>query len=136
MTPTEAVKLCRIVKAYCPQQAIDEYTADAYGDLLGGLRWSDCEGAVRSLGQSQVFISPSEIVTEVRRVRDKRVADYGPIDPPPEMDPDDTGAYARWLTTTTTRIADGDMDPIALAAYPKRDVIAELGHIGHKVPKR
>lgn len=134
MKPTEAVALCRMVKAYCPQQAIDEYTADAYGDILRPYRLEDCQEAIRNLGRAQAFIAPAEIADEVRRIRNKRVADYGVIDPPEGMDPDDTGAYARWFAETTRRIADGDLKPTALPAHRKRDVIAELGQIGRTVP--
>ena len=46
MTPHETLLLTRYVKACCPQQAIDEYTPDAWHDLLGDLSLADCRAAV------------------------------------------------------------------------------------------
>ena len=135
MKPTEAVALCRMVKAYCPQQAIDEYTADAYGDILAPYRLEDCQDAIRNLGRTQAFIAPAEIAEEVRRIRSKRVADYGVIDPPAGLDPDDVRGYQQWLGAKTRAIADGiDTAPVIPEGLRQHDVIAELGHIGKAVP--
>ena len=39
MTPSETVLFIRYVRACCPQQAIDEYTADAWHDVLACEPW-------------------------------------------------------------------------------------------------
>lgn len=108
MTPTEAVKLTRLVRAICPQQQFDEYTADAWGDLLADLRLEDCTLAVRQLGQQQVFIAPAEIRAAVRKIRTERI-DRTPLpDPDPDMTPVQTIA---WLRQMRRAIADGTYQP-------------------------
>ena len=37
MTPTEAMMLTEYVRSCCPQQRMNEYTPDAWLDLLGDL---------------------------------------------------------------------------------------------------
>lgn len=61
--------LTRYVRACCPQQAIDEYTPDAWHDLLGDLDAADCRRAVAAVGRRQPFVAPAEIIAEVRRTR-------------------------------------------------------------------
>src|SRR5690606_14585339 len=46
MTPEEAVILARYVKAMCPQQRLDEYTADAWYDVLAPYPLEDARAAV------------------------------------------------------------------------------------------
>lgn len=122
MTPTEAVKLTRLVKAICPQQAFDEYTADAWADLLDDLRLEDCTEAVKRLGQQQPFIAPAEIRTIVRKIRAERIERTVLPDPDPDMTPTET---IQWLRDTRRAIADGTYvapEPLELAPRP----VAEL----------
>src|SRR5215472_4887726 len=63
--------LARYVKALCPQQAIDEYTADAWHDVLGHLSFAECREAAIAVSRRQPFIAPAEII---REIADKRAA--------------------------------------------------------------
>lgn len=74
MNHQEAAALTRYVKACCPQQAIDEYTYDAWHDLLGDLSLQECREAVAAVARRQPFVAPAEIRAEVRRVREERIA--------------------------------------------------------------
>jgi hypothetical protein len=112
MIPREVVMLTRYVKACCPQQQIDEYTPDAWQDLLGDLELTDCREAVKTIVGRQPFVAPSEIRAEVRRIRDERL-NAGPIPAPATDDP---AEYIRQLKATTRRIADGTMTPLAITA--------------------
>jgi hypothetical protein len=67
MTPRETLALTRFVKACCPQQEIDEYTPEAWHELLGDLSLAQCRVAVRTVARRQPFVAPSEIITEVAR---------------------------------------------------------------------
>ena len=58
MTHAETVLLTRYVKACCPQQAIDEYTPDAWHDLLGDLALADCRAAAAAVAKRQPFVAP------------------------------------------------------------------------------
>ena len=74
MTPEQTLTLVRFAAAACPQQAIDEYTPDAWHELLADLQYDDCRAAVVSLGRRQAFMAPAEIRAEVRRIRDDRIS--------------------------------------------------------------
>ncbi len=65
MTPTEMVMLTRFVKACCPQQKIDDYTPDAWFDLLGHLGLTECREAAGAVARRQPFVAPSEIIREI-----------------------------------------------------------------------
>lgn len=69
MTPTETVMLCRLVKALCPQQAIDSYTPDAWHEVIGHLDLDECKRAVISAARRKPFIAPAEIISEIAAVR-------------------------------------------------------------------
>ena len=58
MTPQETLLLTRYVKACCPQQAMDDFTPDAWHDLLGDLTpaappWSPWRSRSRSSPRSR-----------------------------------------------------------------------------------
>lgn len=111
MNPAETIKLCRLVKAVCPSQMIDTYTPDAWQLILGHLDYDDAKQAVAELagtplepGQSR-YIDPGHIIARVKRIRSKRIEDYGPIEPPAgEM----TGReYLTWLRSALDAVASG-----------------------------
>jgi hypothetical protein len=133
MTPQEAVALCRFTAACCPSQKIDEYTADAWGLLLEGVRFEDAKEAVVKVAQKQPWVSPAEIISEVKKLRRKRIDEFGPITPPADLDPDDTVAYRDWWQNVQRAIADGDLRPKELD-LPKRDVKALTRDAFHRVP--
>ena len=108
MSPAEAVMLCRFAKACCPQQQFDEYTPDAWHELLGDLRFDDCKAAVVAVTQRQPFVAPAEIRTEVRRVRYDRVDKFGHIEPPPGLE-DDPRAEWDAIAAIRQRVADGEL---------------------------
>lgn len=124
MTPVEAVSLCRVVRAICPQQAMDELTPDAWGLVLEQTRFEDAKEAVVNLGKRQPFIAPSEVVAEVKRIRRDRIAVHPPIAPPDGLTDVEYGA---WLRETNRRIGDGETFEVrALPAGPPAPEIAAL----------
>jgi len=114
MTPQETVLLAAYVKACCPQQAIGEYTPDAWHDLLGDLELGDCRDAVAAVARRQPFVAPAEIRAEVRRVREDRLARTALPAPPPDA-ADEPGRYQRIIQANTKRIADARSVRLALA---------------------
>lgn len=121
MNREEAVILCRMAKAACPQQAFDAYTPDAWAEILKDYRLEDAREALFVVARKQPFVSPAEIIAEVKKIRRKRIDEYGPITPPADLDPDDTVAYREWWRDVQRAIADGDMRPKELE-LPKRDM--------------
>jgi hypothetical protein len=108
MTPTEAVLLTRYVKACCPQQHIDDYTPDAWCDVLGDLDLEACKAAAAAVARRQPFVAPAEIRAEIRRVRDERIAREALPAPADEL-ADDPATYKRALEQIVARVADGEM---------------------------
>jgi hypothetical protein len=106
MTHAETVALARYVKACCPQQAIDEYTPDAWHDLLGDLTLADARAAAREVARRQPFVAPAEIRAEVRRIRADRL-DRAVLDAPPAELTDNPGRYKAALDARISQIADG-----------------------------
>ena len=108
MTPTEAVGLCRSVKAICPAQAMDAYTPDAWHLVLDDIRLTDAQEAIRALGKIQHFIDPADIRAEVRHIRRKRLAEHGDPIPPEGLS---VAEEIRWLRAARDRIASGEPEP-------------------------
>jgi len=117
VTPSEAVALTRYVKACCPQQQIDQYTPDAWHDLLGDLELADCLTAVREVCKRQPFIAPAEIRAEIRRARNDRLAREIVSAPPAELT-DEPGRYKAELEAGIKRIADGRSVRKAIGKLP------------------
>lgn len=115
MNTTESLMLTRYVKAACPQQAFDEFTPDAWYDLLADLRFEDCKEAAKVICQRQPFCAPAELRAEVRRIRNERImrAEHT-FTPPPN------GDYIAWLKDIRQRAGDGEFE--ALDELPTRDM--------------
>jgi hypothetical protein len=124
VTPPETVLLTEYVRACCPQQAIGEYTSDAWYDLLGDLSLADCKAAVAEIAKRQPFVAASDIRAEVKEARKQRIFDVGIPAPPPEL-LDDPAAYGAALQAAATAIADG-RDPDAAMAAIARQRVREL----------
>ena len=128
MRPTEVVMLTGYLRAHFPSQPVDEYTTEALEELLAPYPAADCRRAVLNIAErGEHWCSPTDIKAEVRRIRAKRVADYGPIEPPAGLDPDDVRGYQRWLEAKTTGIADGTDTAPAITAGTRRDMRAIEG---------
>ena len=106
MTPQETVLLAAYVKACCPQQAMGEYTPDAWHDLLGDLPLDDCRAAVMAVAKRQPFVAPAEIRAEVRKIRDDRLS-RTPVPAPAAELADEPGRYQMAVRREVKRIADG-----------------------------
>lgn len=130
MTPDETVMLARYVRALCPQQKFDEYTPDAWHDVLADFALADARAAAAAVARKQPFVSPAEIIAEIRRTRDDRAADIqGPGLPAevPDADPDDVQAYLAALRGQRTRAADGHL-------MRRRPVAELLAGVGREIP--
>lgn len=134
MTNAEAVLLCRYTKACCPQQQFDQFTPDAWFELLNDFRFEDCKLAVTQLAKRQPFVAPAEIRDEVHRIRTKRI-DLGPtLTPPPDLDPVATN---EWLREARRRVADGEhIDTDAAYGDLKDRNLGELKALMPRVPRR
>jgi hypothetical protein len=130
VTPDETVVLARYVRALCPRQKFDEYTPDAWHDVLADFGLADARAAAAAVARKQPFVSPAEIIAEIRKQRDDRADGFqgpGLSAEVPDADPDDVQAYLSALRGLRTRAADG--------LPTKRRPVAELvAGIGRTVP--
>lgn len=130
MNEEETVVLARYVRALCPGQKFDEYTADSWHDVLADFALVDARAAAASVARKQPFVSPAEIIAEIRKQRDDRAAGFqgpGLSAEVPDADPDDVQAYLSALRGLRTRAADG----LPMRRRPVAELVAG---IGHKVP--
>lgn len=136
MKPTEVVMLTGYLRAHFPSQPVDEFTTEALEETLAPYPASDCRQAVLNVAErGETWCSPTDIKAEVKRIRAKRIAEYGPIQPPADLDPDNVIGYRDWMVSMHKAIADGTLTPPPAIEWEQtRDVIAELGHIGQEIP--
>lgn len=115
MNRVDAIKLCRYVHAATPAQKLDEYTPQAWADILEDLPcgFDDARAAVVAIKRRQVFVDCSDIIAEVRAMRDERLR-ATPLPPAPPELLDDGPAYVAWIERETRRIADGEPGPRAI----------------------
>ena len=110
MSPEETIALCRLVKAVCPSQALDQYTPDAWALILRHIDYNDAKQAVINIASQPLepgksrYIEPGHIIGGVRRIRSQRIEDYGPVSPPAGLD---TAGYLEWLRETRPLIGSG-----------------------------
>ncbi len=136
MNSQQAAVLCRYVRALCPQQKFDEYTPDAWHDVLRNYLLEEARTAAATIANKQPFVSPGEIATEIRRMHADRLGRH--TDPTPKANPDDVAAYKAELAATRHAVATGVQEPsqAELAAGPMHpDVAARLKTLGEYVPR-
>lgn len=146
MTPQETVQLARYVKALCPQQRFDEYTPNAWHDLLGPYHLADARQAVAAVASRQAFVAPSEIITEIRRIRAARIDAANFV-----YDGDPTESATESLTNRRELLraaGDGQLGdrsttqalptrrPLELEAGPQGRLQAALNAIGANPPRQ
>jgi hypothetical protein len=79
MTPEETVVLARYVRAMYPHIKLDEFTPDAWHDVLARYDLNDARSAVvKHVRSGNAFISAGEITAEIRRVRNARIETADP----------------------------------------------------------
>lgn len=130
ITPDETVVLARYVRALCPGQKFDEYTPDAWHDVLADFALADARAAAAVVARKQPFVSPAEIIDEIRKIRDARADGFqgaGHSAEVPDADPDDVQAYLSALRGLRTRAADG-------LQMKKRPIAQLLAGVGREVP--
>ncbi|NEC42212.1 hypothetical protein, partial [Streptomyces sp. SID8016] len=73
MTEEEAVQIAEYVAAACPAQKFGEYTPDVWGEILKPYAADEARTAVIAVARRQPWISPAEIVEEIKTRREERI---------------------------------------------------------------
>lgn len=126
MDAKEVLQLCRLVKACCPSQALDQFTPEAWGLILGSYDYADAKAAVANLvslplepGKSR-YIEPGHIIAGIHRIRRQRLDSTPMPEPPAGLT---AGEYIAWQATTQQAIMAGTYQPAptpAAIAAPER----------------
>lgn len=91
-----------------------EEAAISWAVALDDIRFVDARDAiVAHYRASSDWLMPQKVISEVRRIRTKRIAEAGDLTPPPDLTPLETLA---WLKEARRRIGDGEAVD-QLAAY-------------------
>lgn len=107
MNRNEVLALGRWVQAACPQQKWDKHTPDVWTEMLDMYSAGDAMNAVKTLVQRQPFISLSDLITEIKKIRAKRFEGVE-LDMIGAAAPgDDVGAYLEQVKTDRRLIGDG-----------------------------
>lgn len=124
MTPTECVRLCKIVRAVAPAQKFEPETPDAWFPILAPFPLDEMLAAVAVVGQERPFIAPADLVQQVRKARREAAAVRRAeieADPSllPDADPDDPAAYLEALRG-------GRMRPVQSTQVDRRPEVRAL----------
>jgi hypothetical protein len=130
MNSQEAAVLCRYVRALCPQQKFDEFSPDAWHDILGDYQLADARQAAARVARRQPFVAPSEIADEIGKIRGERTHDFRYEPPPGDSDPD----YLARLRGQLAATGDGQRPPVIERALPARPVAELLSSVGRDIP--
>lgn len=107
MNVQEVIRLCRVAAALSPSQRFDDLTPDVWAVPLADVTLADALEAVKEISKRQPYIAPNDIISEVDRVRAKRLAMRRPA---PNVDPDDPQAQRAEMLAIRDAIASGRMD--------------------------
>lgn len=135
MTPDETVILARYVRALCPQQKFDEFTPDAWHDVLGDYQLADARQAAAHVAKRQPFVAPSEIAAEIGKIRGTRTHDFVYEPPAADSDPHYIQRYRTQLAAT----GDGQRPPVihhALSTRPVAELVSGLADALATVPAK
>ncbi|WP_327710071.1 hypothetical protein OG912_16980 [Streptomyces sp. NBC_00464] len=114
MTPQEAILIAKYVAAACPQQRFNEHTPDVWGDILAPYDVIEARAAITVVAARQPFISPAEIITEIKARRADRIEAASLVY---DGDPGETGLEsARSIRALTKAAGDGILPPRTPAA--------------------
>ncbi|MBQ0827661.1 zinc finger domain-containing protein [Streptomyces tagetis] len=114
MTPKEAVLIAKYVATLCPQQKFNEFTPNAWGNVLAPYAFEEAQAAVDAVSSRQAFVSPSEIITEIKARRAERIELANVVY---DGDPLETGAESAAALREIIRAAgDGLTGPSSIRA--------------------
>lgn len=136
MNRTETAHLCRLVKAYCPAQAFDEFSVEAWQTLLGRFAYADAKTAIEEIAGQQLepgksrYIEPGHIIGGIHRIRARRLEET-PM-PPPPAELESAAEQIAWQRRTREQIAAGTyVAPTVAPAMANPDVRRQMLAAAH-----
>ncbi|MEU7044972.1 hypothetical protein AB0A77_28490 [Streptomyces varsoviensis] len=140
MTEDQAILIAQYVSALCPAQRFNEFTPDAWTDVLAPYDAAEARAAAVAVASRQPFIAPAELIAEIRARRADRIAAANLVY---DGNPDETGAEsARSVRALIRSAADGRTPPAAigrqvraLEAAPSGRARAARDAVGRGIPR-
>lgn len=124
MTEEEAVQIAEYVQAACPAQKFGEYTPDVWGEILQPYDVDEARAAVIAVARRQPWISPAEIVTEIKERRVGRIEAATLVY---DGNPLETGAEsAASVRALIRKAADGQLPPRPVRLALDKGSVPEL----------
>jgi len=115
MTPAEAAALLAVAAAFDNRKP-DADAAQAWAYALEDRPFIDCRDAiVAHYRHTNDWLMPNHVIAGVRKIRDKRLDDFGRYDVPDGLDSRQTLDFLR---ATNKRIADGEITSAVEIATP------------------
>ncbi|KIF67575.1 hypothetical protein HY68_01330 [Streptomyces sp. AcH 505] len=106
--------IAKYVASLCPQQRFNEHTPDVWGDVLSPYDVNEARTAVVTVAARQPFISPAEIITEIKARREERIALAHAVY---DGNPDETGVESAQAVRALFRAAaDGRIEQRSITA--------------------
>lgn len=106
--------LLEYVSAACPAQKIGEFTPDVWGELLAPYDLADARAAVLVVASRQAYVSPAEIIIEIKARREERIALAHAVY---DGNPDETGVESAQAVRALFRAAaDGRIEQRSITA--------------------
>ena len=131
MNLEETAQLFRMARAAFPAQKFDDLTPDLWAELFADYPFADMREGLLWCTRNSEWLNVKDMLGEVRRIRQKRIAEaFEGLYPPAEVrDSDDPAVYIRWLAEATKALADGEvpLKPQNLVRRNVRQLMAGLG---------
>lgn len=128
MNITETILLLRKIKAYKPAQQMDEYTPDAWAEILEHVGYADASEAVKQLAGEIAFIGCDDVAKRVRHLRARRIEDgFADLIPPRELS---TADWPAWCQAARKRLGDGETAEQINGPQPELKARSELRMLG------
>jgi hypothetical protein len=132
---TETIQFVRYIAALFPATKVDEFTADAWHDVLHKYDLADLRAAALAVSERQAFCALADIVGEIKRLRARRLDGFVYVPGDGDGDPQVYLARRRAqieLVASGRRAADPEK---AIGTGSDRVAVGELvAGIGRPVP--
>lgn len=117
MNGDDVARLLSVAANVWPAMRLEEHTVEAWAMVLDDVPYTDAADALRVIARSQhTPPAVSDVMREVRKVWDQREAAGQPGTITPNVDPDDTRAYAAEVGAIRKAVRRGTFDPVAYSA--------------------
>jgi hypothetical protein len=128
----EVAKFFLMARTAFSAQKFAEHTPDLWAEQFADYSYEDMRAALLWCDENREWLSNKDLIFHVKQARAKRIGQKIPeLYPPADLDPDDAGAYLRWLAKEIKALGDGEVPeaPKNLVQRNVRELMAGLGEL-------